>query len=113
MTSMPALRAGAGALLAQLVLQFAWHAWHAPQSRAALALSVLPLLPGLWICRRNLRRGVLVGGIVSLFYFCHGIAELWMSASSRPPAALEVLLSLLVIAASYWDARGYRRPAKQ
>ena len=49
MTSLPALRAGAGALLAQLALQLAWHAWYAPQSRAALALSVLPLLPGLWI----------------------------------------------------------------
>jgi uncharacterized membrane protein len=113
MTSVPALRLGAVALLAQLILQFGWHVWYQPQSRMALALAVLPLLPGLWICLRNLRRGVLVGGIVSLFYFCHGVAELWMSPASRLPASIEVLLSLLVIGASYWDARGYRRPAQR
>jgi uncharacterized membrane protein len=112
MTSVPALRAGLGALVAQLALQLAWHAWYAPHSRAALALAVLPLLPGLWISLRNLRRGVLVGGIVSLFYFCHAVAEMWMNPAARLLASLELLLSLLVIGASYWDARGYRRPAK-
>ena len=107
--SIAALRAGAGALIAQLALQLAWHAWLAPQSRAALALAVLPLLPPLWICRFNLRRGVLVGGIVSLFYFCHGVATLWSDAGLRGAAATELLLSLGVIAASFRDARGYRR----
>lgn len=107
--SVAALRVGAAALLAQLALQLFWHAWLVPQSRAALALGVLPLLPALWIRLRNLRRGVLIGGIVSLFYFAHGVAELWGSPSIRIVAAGETLLSLIVIGASYWDARGYRR----
>ena len=107
-----ALRLGAIALLGQLVLQLLWNAWLAPATRAALALSVLPLLPGLWIGLGNLRRGVLVGGIVSLFYFCHGVANLWSDPGSRLPSAAEVALSLAVIAASWWDARGYKRPPK-
>jgi uncharacterized membrane protein len=110
MTGSPvALRIGAAALFAQLVLQLSWHGWIAPDSRATLALAVLPLLPGLWISLRNLRRGVLVGGIVSLFYFCHGIADVWSDASLRGLAVTELLLSLAVFAALYVDSRGYKR----
>ena len=110
MTGSPvALRIGAAALLAQLALQLCWHGWIAPGSRAALVLAILPLLPGLWISLRNLRRGVLVGGIVSLFYFCHGIADLWSNAGLRGLAATEVLLSLAVFGALYADSRGYKR----
>jgi uncharacterized membrane protein len=104
-----ALRAGAAALVALLVLELFWHAWLAPTSRASLALAVLPLLPALWLSIRRLRRGVLIGGIVCLFYFCHGIASLWNEPALRVAAALEVALSIAVIAALYWDARGYRR----
>jgi uncharacterized membrane protein len=110
MTGSPAaLRIGAGALYCQIAVQLAWHAWLVPGSRAALALAVLPLLPAAWIVLRNLRRGVLVGGIVSLFYFCHGVAELAGSRGSLVLAGLEVGLCMTIIGASYWDARGYRR----
>jgi len=100
-----ALRFGAGALIAQLLLQAIWHAWLVPVPRAALALAVLPLLPGLWVCIRNLRRGVLIGGIVSLFYFCHGVVELLGASASRLPAAAEVALAVAVIAALGWETR--------
>jgi uncharacterized membrane protein len=110
MTGSPvALRIGAAMLLVQLALQLCWHGWIAPGSRGALALAILPLLPGLWISLRNLRRGVLVGGIVSLFYFCHGIADLWSDASLHGLAATELLLSLTVFGALYADSRGYKR----
>lgn len=104
-----ALHVGAAALFAQLILQLAWHGLLAPTSRAALALATLPLLPGLWICLRNLRRGVLIGGIVGLFYFCHGVADLWGTPDVRWLATVEVALSLLLIACLGWDARTYRR----
>jgi uncharacterized membrane protein len=110
MTGSPvALRIGAAALLVQLALQLCWHGWIAPSSRAALALAILPLVPGLWISLRNLRRGVLVGGVVSLFYFCHGIADLWSDAGLRGLAATELLLSLMVFGGLYTDSRGYKR----
>jgi uncharacterized membrane protein len=103
-----ALRTGAVALFALFALQLAWHAWLAPGSRSALALALFPLVPPLSICLHSLRRGVLVGGIVSLFYFSHGIAEL-LGQASHALAAAEVALTLAIIGCSYWDARGYRR----
>jgi uncharacterized membrane protein len=113
---MNALRLGAGALLALLILQIVWHGWWLPplprQFWPTLALAVLPLLPGLWTCRRDLRRGVLIGGIISLFYFCHGISTMYADPQARVPGALEIALTLLVIGASGWDARKYKRPAK-
>lgn len=110
------LRIGIAAALALLVLEIAWHAWYAP-ARAnlfwpSLALATVPLLPGLWIARATLRRGVLVCGIVGLFYFAHGVSELWSGAVARWLPMLEVLLALVVIAALGWDARKYKRAKK-
>ncbi|MEP6940121.1 MAG: DUF2069 domain-containing protein [Rudaea sp.] len=110
------LRSGRTAALALLILEICWHAWLAP-ARAnlfwpSLALAVLPLLPGVWIARANLRRGVLVCGIVCMFYFAHGVAELWSAAIPRALPALEIALSLVVIAALGWDARKYKRPPR-
>jgi len=100
-----ALRFGASMLIAQLLLQLAWHAWLAPVSQPALALAVLPLLPGLWVCIRNVPRGVLIGGIASLFYFCHGVVELLGAGTSRLFAAAEVALAVAVVAALGWELR--------
>ena len=110
---MSALRFGIGALAALLLLQIAWHGWWMPPLPArywpTLAFATLPLLPGLWTALGNLRRGVLIGGIVSLFYFCHGVGTFYGDPAPRLPAAAEIALSLLVIGASGWDARAYRR----
>lgn len=104
-----ALRASVCALVAQILVQLAWHAWLAPQSRAALALAVLPLLPPLWIARHKPRRGVMVGAIVSLFYFCHGVAEWWSAAGQHVAAMVEIALALAVSAGLFVDARATRR----
>ena len=113
---MRALSLGAGALLALLILQIVWHGWWmpAPSTRfwPTLAIATLPLLPGLWTCRSNLRRGVLIGGIVGLFYFCHGVSVAYGDAAARVPALIEIALTLLVIGASGWDARKYKRSPK-
>jgi uncharacterized membrane protein len=111
-----ALRIGFVAAIALLALEVAWHAWLAP-ARAnlfwpSLALAVAPLLPGLWIARASLRRGVLVCGIVCLFYFAHGVSELWSGAAAAALPALEIALTLVVIGALGWDARKYKRTKK-
>lgn len=110
------LRVGFVATLALLALEIAWHAWLAP-ARAnlfwpSLALAVVPLLPGLWVTRASLRRGLLVCGIVGLFYFAHGVSELWNGATSTALPALEIVLTLIVIGALGWDARKYKRAKK-
>ena len=110
------LHAGALALLALLALQILWHGWLLPAPGAqrwpTLALAVVPLIPGVWIARRNLRRGLLIGGIVCLFYFCHGVSAAYSDSSARWLALGEIALTLVVIAALGWDARHYKRPRK-
>lgn len=111
------LHAGIAALAALLALQIAWHGWLFPPPPAqywpTLVLCVLPLVPGLWVALRSLRRGVLVGGIVCLFYFCHGVSAAWGDPPVREFAGVEVVLTLVVIAALGWDARHYQRPSKK
>jgi uncharacterized membrane protein len=104
-----ALRVALAALGTQLLLQLAWHAWLEPTSRAALALATLPLVPGLWIAAHDLRRGVLIGGIVSLFYFCHGVAGVWDAGLARWLAIGEIGLCLIVIGFLYADVRSARK----
>jgi uncharacterized membrane protein len=110
------LQLGICALVALLALQIIWHGWWSPPAPAqlwpTLVLSILPLLPGLWISRTNLRRGVLVGAIVCLFYFCHGVGAAYADAQTRVLALVEISLTLLVIGTSGWEARHYKRPAK-
>lgn len=111
------LRSALTAALALLVLEICWHSWLAP-ARANLfwpsfALAVAPLLPGLWVARTDLRRGVLICGIVCMFYFAHGVAELWGAATPRALPAGEITLSLFVIAALGWDARAYKRAPRR
>jgi uncharacterized membrane protein len=108
------LRLGMLAAIALLALQIVWHAWLAPPKSLwpGLALALAPLLPGLWAARSSLRRGLLISGIVCLFYFSHGIAELWSGSAPRWLALVETLLTLIVIGALGWDARGYKRARK-
>jgi len=105
------LGVGLAALIAQLLLQVAWHTT-APSATAGgllLVVTVVPLLPALWVARNNLRRGILIGGIVSLLYFCHGVVSVWADPPARGFGWLELALSLVVIAALGWGARNYRR----
>ena len=110
-----ALHVGASALGLLLVLQILWHAWLLPPSAAqrgpTLALAVVPLLPGLWACISRLHRGVLIGGIVCLFYFCHGVGVAYADprALARALGTAEIALSLVVIGSLGWHARSYRR----
>lgn len=85
---------------ALVVLQVVWHAWlHPPQllpTPMALGLAVLPLLLPLFALPR-VRRALLWVGMLSLFYFCHGVAEAWSAADERVLAWLEIALTLLLI----------------
>jgi len=109
----PALRIAVAALVALLALQLLWHAWLAPPKPGLLAptlvLATAPLLLSLWIAVKSLRRGVLIGGMVCLFYFSHGVAELWSGAPPRWPALVETALSLFVVFALGWEVRASRR----
>lgn len=107
------MRIALAALAALLVLQPLWHAWLAPPKPGlfvpTLLLATAPLLLSLWIAARSLRRGVLIGGMACLFYFSHGVAELWSGAAPRWPALAETTLALLVVFALGWEVRSNKR----
>lgn len=108
---MTPLRIGLAALVALTLLEVAWHAWIVPDdnARAMLLVSALPAAFCVWLCSRNLRRGVLVGGMLCLGYFAHGVASVYSEPAARWPATLEIVLSLCIIGSLGWDARHYRR----
>ncbi len=91
---------GLFAWAALTALQPIWHAWwFPPQVMPAwvlLAFTVIPLLLPL-LALRNVRRALLWVGILSLFYFCHGVAEAWSSPGERILAGIEIILTLLLI----------------
>ena len=93
-------RLGLVAWAGLVVLQLVWHAWlFPPQLMPAWLVLVITLLPLLLplLTIRDVRRALLWVGILSLFYFCHGIAEGWSSTSERWLALIEIVLTLLLI----------------
>ncbi|QRP64751.1 DUF2069 domain-containing protein [Rhodanobacter sp. FDAARGOS 1247] len=100
---LPVYRLGLIAWALLVVLQLVWHAWlFPPQSMPItllLAITVVPLLLPLFALR-DVRRALLWVGILSLFYFCHGVSEAWSAAGTeRWLAVAEVVLTLLLIGA--------------
>lgn len=85
-------------LLAQALLQLLWHGlWHPTPTLPTglvLAVALLPLCALLPAALHSARRVLLVGGIVSLLYFSHGVMEAWSNPGVRTLAALEVLFAL-------------------
>jgi uncharacterized membrane protein len=110
---LPVYRVGLAAWALLVVLQLAWHAWLAPPQSmpmaVLLAITVIPLLLPLFAIR-NVRRALLWVGILSLFYFCHGVSEAWSAPDQRWLAAAEIMLTLLLIAALGAGVKR-RRPA--
>lgn len=104
-------RIGVAAWIAQILLQCAWYAWLFPPQRMpmwlALGIALIPLLLPL-LAIGNVRRALLWIGMLSLFYFCHGVAESWSSPQERVPAMLEVLFALVVIGALGTGAKARR-----
>jgi len=93
-------RVGFAAWAALVLLQPLWHAWLAPPERLPLGLvltvTILPLLLPLTALRRP-RRALLWVGILSLFYFCHGVSEAWSAPDTRALAIVEIVLTVLLI----------------
>ncbi|WP_267223615.1 DUF2069 domain-containing protein [Dyella silvae] len=111
----PAYRVGLVAWAALAALQPIWHGWLFPTQSmpvaVALAITFIPLLLPL-LAIRNVPRALLWVGILSLFYFCHGISEAWSAPGERVLAWIEVLLTLTLIGTLGLGVR-YKRPASR
>jgi uncharacterized membrane protein len=93
-------RVGLAAWAALVVLQLIWHGWLFPAQTMpvwlVLAITVIPLLLPL-LAIHDARRALLWVGILSLFYFCHGISEAWSAPGERWLAWIEIILTLTLI----------------
>ncbi len=96
------------------LLQIVWHAWWFPPQTIPtwllLAITVIPLLLPV-LALRNPRRALLWVGILSLFYFCHGVSEAWSAPQQRWLALVEIVLTLLLISTLGAGVRRKRNPA--
>ncbi|MBL0028579.1 MAG: DUF2069 domain-containing protein [Rhodanobacteraceae bacterium] len=94
-------RIPAFALFAQGLLQLVWHGLLLPSRSLppglVVTVALLPLVALAPAARHSPRRVLLVGGIVSLLYFSHGVMELWSNPAARGYAALEVLFAVAAI----------------
>lgn len=107
----PVYRLGLVAWALLTLLQPVWHAWLFPPpdmpTPLLLAITVIPLLLPL-LALRDVRRALLWVGILSLFYFCHGVSEAWSAAGERWLASAEIVLTVVLIGALGAGVR--RRP---
>ena len=100
---LPVYRLGLIAWALLTALQLVWHAWLKPPHdmpiALLLAITVIPLLLPLFALR-DVRRALLWVGILSLFYFCHGVSEAWSSpGGERWLAIAEIVLTVVLIGA--------------
>lgn len=105
---------GLVAWAALALLQPIWHGWLFPLASPTatwwiLGITLVPLLLPLIALRRGVTRALLWVGILALFYFCHGVAEAWSVPAERALAIIEVVLTLVLIAALGIGVRQPRR----
>lgn len=95
------------------VLLMLWHTVLAPSGRFPVALMLLVTVTPLLLPMRGLLAGkpksCAWAAYISLFYFLHGSAEAYASATDRLFASIEIILSLLL----FFGATLYVRFSKQ
>lgn len=107
-------------LVALPVLLLAWYGWWFPPTALPIGLvlgvALAPAALALAACAYELRFGLLLGGIFSLFYFSHGVMEAWTLPAERLPALLLALLAaaqiVLLGAAAMAEKRARRAAAE-
>jgi uncharacterized membrane protein len=101
-------RIAAAALFALAALQIAWYGWWSPPVSigplAAISFALIWFALPLAFARQSTERGLLVGALVALLYFSHGVMQCWVSRADRAPALIEIALSVIVIAFAGWPA---------
>lgn len=104
---MNATRIAHASLFALAALFIAWYGVFAPSVLFprwfTLGVMLIPLLPVLGLVVAGHRKAAFWGGVLSMFYFSHGVMEAWTSPEVRALALAEVVLSLAVIIGASWD----------
>lgn len=88
-------------LCALAALQVVWYGWWLPPAQISRAAGVslalvwftLPLLAA----RVDAERGLLIGALMALGYFSHGVMEVFANPPARLPASIEIALSVAIV----------------
>jgi uncharacterized membrane protein len=108
MSARAADRIGAIALWALAAMQLVW-----PERRAVIGvIAVLLLAPALGMWLRSPRRGLLLGALIGLVFFSHGVMEAWSDPDSRAFGIAEAALELALVFALGWATRVEKRARK-
>ena len=94
-------------IFAMLVWQVLWHAWLAPPVSMPVTIAVLlaitPIMPAAVLALFRRPSAVFWGGVASLLYFSHAIAEWHAMPDIWPLALVELWLSLWIIFTGNWN----------
>jgi uncharacterized membrane protein len=107
-------RRAAWLLCALAALQVLWYGWWLPPEQisraAAISLALVWFALPLLAARADIERGLLVGALMALGYFAHGVMEFWANPAARLPAAVEIVVCIAIVGFAGWPS--WRR-AKQ
>lgn len=100
-----------------LALQFFWHVvWVPPREIplfTALALSIVPLIPGALAIALRAKSALVWAGMVVLGYFGFAAMEFYLAGPARAPALLQCVICVLYFAGLYYSIIGEKRAAKR
>ncbi len=109
-------RAALLGLCALAALQVIWYGWWMPiagiSKPAAISLALVWFALPLLAARRDRESGLLVGALISLLFFSHGVMEVWANPGARAPAMIEITLSLIIVACAGWPSWQQARARK-
>jgi uncharacterized membrane protein len=112
----PLHRAALFGLCALAALQVIWYGWWVPvtgiSKPAAISLALVWFALPLLAARRDTESGLLVGALVSLLFFSHGVMEVWANQAARLPALIEIALSLGIVTCAGWPSWQQARARK-
>ena len=96
------------ALCALAALQVAWYGWWSPPTEisksAAISFALVWFALPLLAARVDAGRALLVGALLALLYFSHGVMQAWASVSDRMPALIEIFLSSVIVVCAGWPS---------
>jgi uncharacterized membrane protein len=96
------------ALIALAALQVVWYGWWSPpisiSKWAAISFALIWFAPPLLAARIDAEHGLLVGALIALLFFSHGVMQAWASVADRVPALIEIALSTIVVACAGWPS---------
>ena len=93
-----------------------WYVWLAPAKMrmgVALAIALIPLLPGVLMALARVRLAIVAAGFGVFVHFIYALLEVQFAGAHRLPAAVQSFLCFAFFCAWYFVIIGEKRAAKR